>query len=56
MTYGNIYVARISMGANQNQALKAIREAEAYPGPSIIIAYSPCIAHGLKEGYGKISN
>ncbi|MDO5088288.1 MAG: pyruvate:ferredoxin (flavodoxin) oxidoreductase [Leptotrichiaceae bacterium] len=53
MTYGNIYVARISMGANQNQALKAIREAEAYPGPSIIIAYSPCIAHGLKEGLGK---
>ena len=53
MTYGNIYVARISMGANQNQALKAIREAEAYPGPSIIIAYSPCIAHGLKEGMGK---
>ena len=53
MTYGNIYVARISMGANQNQALKAIKEAEAYPGPSIIIAYSPCIAHGLKEGMGK---
>ncbi len=53
MTYGNIYVARISMGANQNQALKAIREAEAYPGPSIVIAYSPCIAHGLKEGLGK---
>ena len=53
MTYGNIYVARISMGANQNQALKAIKEAEAYPGPSIVIAYSPCIAHGLKEGMGK---
>ena len=53
MTYGNIYVARVSMGANQNQTLKAIKEAEAYPGPSIIIAYSPCIAHGLKEGLGK---
>ena len=53
MTYGNIYVARISMGAYQNQALKAIKEAEAYPGPSIVIAYSPCIAHGLKEGMGK---
>lgn len=53
MTYGNIYVAQISMGANQNQTLKAIKEAEAYPGPSIVIAYSPCIAHGIKEGMGK---
>ena len=53
MTYGNIYVAQISMGANQNQALKAFKEAEAYPGPSIVIAYSPCIAHGIKEGMGK---
>ena len=53
MTYGNIYVARVSMGANQNQTLKAIREAESYPGPSIIIAYSPCIAHGIKEGMGR---
>jgi len=53
MTYGNIYVAKISMGANQNQTLKAVREAEAYPGPSIIIAYSPCIEHGIKAGMGK---
>ena len=53
MTYGNIYVSRVSMGANQNQTLKAIREAESYPGPSIIIAYSPCIAHGIKEGMGR---
>ena len=53
MTYGHIYVAKVSMGANQNQTLKAIREAEAYPGPSIIIAYSPCIEHGIKEGMGK---
>ena len=53
MTYGNIYVAKVSMGANQNQTLKAIREAEAYPGPSIIIAYSPCIEHGIKAGMGK---
>ena len=53
MTYGNIYVAKISMGANQNQALKAIREAENYKGPSIIIAYSPCIEHGIKTGMGK---
>ena len=53
MTYGNIYVAKVSMGANQNQTLKAIREAESYPGPSIIIAYSPCIEHGIKVGMGK---
>ncbi len=48
MSYGNVYVASINMGADRNQALKAIREAEAYNGPSIIIAYSPCIAHGIK--------
>jgi pyruvate-ferredoxin/flavodoxin oxidoreductase len=50
MTYGYVYVAQISMGANQAQTLKAIREAEAYPGPSLVIAYSPCIAHGIKGG------
>ncbi|MDD4817354.1 MAG: pyruvate:ferredoxin (flavodoxin) oxidoreductase [Victivallaceae bacterium] len=48
MSYGNVYVASIDMGADRNQALKAIREAEAYNGPSLIIAYSPCIAHGIK--------
>ncbi len=47
MSYGNIYVASISLGANMNQAIKAFTEAEAYNGPSLIIAYSPCIAHGL---------
>ena len=54
-TYGYIYVAQIAMGANNNQTLKAIREAEAYHGPSLIIAYSPCINHGLKRkgGMGK---
>jgi len=52
-TYGYVYVAQVAMGANQAQTLKAIREAEAYDGPSIIIAYSPCIAHGLKAGMGK---
>jgi pyruvate-ferredoxin/flavodoxin oxidoreductase len=52
-TYGYVYVAQIAMGANQAQTLKAIREAEAYEGPSLIIAYSPCIAHGLKAGMGK---
>ncbi len=53
MTYGYVYVAQVSMGASQSQYLKAIREAEAYPGPSVIIAYSPCINHGLRAGMGK---
>ncbi|MEA4826393.1 MAG: thiamine pyrophosphate-dependent enzyme, partial [Clostridium sp.] len=52
MTYGYVYVAQIAMGADKNQAIKAIKEAEAYNGPSIIIAYSPCINHGLKAGMG----
>lgn len=52
-TYGYVYVAQIAIGADQNQTLRAIREAEAYPGPSLIIAYSPCISHGLKAGMGK---
>ena len=52
-TYGYVYVAQIAMGANHAQTLKAIREAEAYNGPSVIIAYSPCIAHGLKAGMGQ---
>ena len=50
MTYGYVYVAQIAMGASQSQTFKAIKEAEAYPGPSLIIAYSPCIAHGIKGG------
>ncbi len=50
MTYGYVYVAQIAMGSSQAQAFKAIKEAEAYPGPSLIIAYSPCIAHGIKGG------
>ena len=50
MSYGHIYVAQVSMGANQQQVLKAIKEAEAHQGPSIIIAYSPCINHGIKKG------
>jgi pyruvate-ferredoxin/flavodoxin oxidoreductase len=52
MSYGYVYVAQIAMGASQAQCLKTIREAEAYPGPSLIIAYSPCINHGLKAGMG----
>jgi pyruvate-ferredoxin/flavodoxin oxidoreductase len=52
-TYGYVYVAQIAMGADQGQTLKAIREAEAYDGPSLIIAYAPCINHGLRKGMGK---
>jgi pyruvate-ferredoxin/flavodoxin oxidoreductase len=52
-TYGYVYVAQVAMGADQVQTLKAIREAEAYNGPSLIIAYSPCINHGLRKGMGK---
>ncbi len=50
MSYGYVYVAQIAMGANQNQTLKAFAEAEAYPGPSLVIAYAPCISHGIKGG------
>jgi pyruvate-ferredoxin/flavodoxin oxidoreductase len=53
MSYGYVYVAQVAMGSNYAQTLKAFREAEAYNGPSIIIAYSPCIVHGLKGGMGK---
>ena len=52
-TYGYVYVAQVAMGANQAQTLKAIREAEAYDGPSLVIAYSPCISHGIAAGMGK---
>ncbi|MCH5216213.1 MAG: pyruvate:ferredoxin (flavodoxin) oxidoreductase [Muribaculaceae bacterium] len=52
-TYGYVYVAQVAMGADQAQTLKAIREAEAYDGPSIVIAYAPCINHGIKAGMGK---
>ncbi|MFZ5967195.1 MAG: pyruvate:ferredoxin (flavodoxin) oxidoreductase [Bacillota bacterium] len=52
-TYGYVYVAQVAMGADKNQFLKAIIEAEKYDGPSLIIAYAPCIAHGIKEGMGR---
>ncbi len=52
MSYGYVYVAQVAMGANQSQLLKALHEAESYPGPSLIIAYAPCINHGLKLGMG----
>ena len=50
MTYGNVYVAQIALGANMQQTVDAMREAEAYPGPSIVIAYCPCINHGIRSG------
>ncbi len=50
MSYGYVYVAQIAQGADYNQAIKAIVEAEAYPGPSLVIAYAPCINHGIKGG------
>ncbi|GFI61534.1 pyruvate synthase [Clostridiales bacterium] len=50
MSYGYVYVAQVAMGANQAQLVKALKEAEAYPGPSLIIAYAPCINHGIKGG------
>ena len=52
MSYGYVYVAQVAMGADPNQTLKAIREAEAYPGPSIVICYCPCIEHGMKASMG----
>ncbi|MBN1597090.1 MAG: pyruvate:ferredoxin (flavodoxin) oxidoreductase [Bacteroidales bacterium] len=53
MTYGYVYVAQVAMGANMNQYFKALKEAEAYPGPSVIIAYAPCINHGLRAGMAR---
>ena len=52
IAYGNVYVAQVAMGANPHQTLLAFREAEAYPGPALIIAYSQCIAHGFDLRYG----
>ena len=53
MSYGYVYVAQVGMGADKNQFLKAIKEAESYPGPSLVICYAPCINHGIKKGMGK---
>lgn len=52
MTYGYVYVAQVALGADMNQCIKAIKEAEAYKGPSLVIAYAPCINHGIKAGMG----
>jgi len=54
MGYGNCYVASVAMGADMNQLVKALAEAEAYPGPSVIVAYTPCIAHGIKRGMANV--
>jgi pyruvate-ferredoxin/flavodoxin oxidoreductase len=56
MSYGYVYVAQIAMGADKNQTLKAILEAEAYPGPSLIIGYAPCEMHGVKGGMANCQN
>ena len=56
MSYGYVYVAKVCMGANPNQLLKAMVEAEAYKGPSLIIAYAPCINHGIKAGMNKVQD
>ena len=56
MTYGSVYVAQVAMGADPNQLLTALREAAAYPGPSVVIAYAPCSAHGLKCGMGRVQD
>jgi pyruvate-ferredoxin/flavodoxin oxidoreductase len=53
MTYGYVYVANVGMGANKQQLVKAFTEAESYDGPSLIMAYAPCINHGIKKGMGK---
>ena len=53
MSYGYVYVAQVGMGADKNQLMKAMLEAEAYDGPSLIIAYAPCINHGIRKGMGK---
>ena len=50
MSYGSIYVAQVAMGADPNQLMKALKEASSYRGPSVVIAYTPCIAHGIKGG------
>lgn len=54
MTYGDVYVAQVAMGADPNQLIKAVTEAVAYPGPSIVIAYTPCISHGIRSGMNSV--
>ncbi len=54
MTYGNVYVAQVAMGADPNQLIKALKEAEEYPGPSVVIAYTPCASHGIRLGMANV--
>jgi pyruvate-ferredoxin/flavodoxin oxidoreductase len=54
MSYGNVYVAQVAMGADPNQLIKAIKEAEEYDGPSVIVAYTPCTSHGIRIGMSKV--
>ena len=56
MTYGNVYVAQVNMGADNAQLIKAMKEAESFPGPSVIVAYAPCLSHGIKLGMGKVQD
>ncbi|MBP5717654.1 MAG: pyruvate:ferredoxin (flavodoxin) oxidoreductase, partial [Abditibacteriota bacterium] len=56
MSYGNVYVAQVAMGADMNQLVKVLKEAEEYDGPSVIISYCPCASHGLKAGMGKVQD
>lgn len=56
MTYGNVYVAQVAMGADPNQLIKALKEAQSYKGPSVIIAYTPCLSHGIKLGMNKVQD
>ncbi len=56
MTYGNVYVAQVAMGADPNQLIKALKEAEEYDGPSVIIAYTPCTSHGIRIGMNKVQD
>ncbi|UCF12373.1 MAG: pyruvate:ferredoxin (flavodoxin) oxidoreductase [Thermoplasmatales archaeon] len=56
MSYGYVYVTSVAMGANKNHLVKALKDAESYPGPSLVIAYAPCISHGIKVGMGKSQN
>ena len=56
MTYGNVYVAQVAMGADPAQLIKAVREAEEYPGPSVIVAYTPCSSHGIRQGMQNVQN
>ena len=55
-TYGNVYVAQVAMGADPNQLIKALHEAEMHKGPSVIVAYTPCVAHGIKAGMANVQN